>query len=177
MWAKRFPVPEFERHSLKNLQWTTPVIESGPNHDEHCGVAVNASPQLYEKFKFRSDDFTAIACTLPNVPITVSGNSFAWPIQRVVIVDSLEADSCQVIADWTTPRPMNTRLGPDGGVTVNATEVYVLCGHKVADHWIPNRIMLDNAWTGSLDNGYRVLSSSETEINDFHDAVIYFEWQ
>ncbi len=177
MWAKRFPVPEFERHTLKNLAWTPPVVEPGPNRDQFACVAVEANAALYEKFSFRSEDYTAIACTLPDTPVTLSGNSFAWSIQRAVIVDSLDAKSCQVIADWKTPRPMNTRFGPDGGLVINTTEAYVLIGHQYAEHWLPNRMMLDNDWVGNLENGYRILSSSETEIHDFHDAVIYFEWQ
>lgn len=177
MWAKRFPVPEFDRHSLKNREWTAPEIASSPSRDTFGCVAVEASAALYDKFQFIGDHLMTIACTLPDTPITMSGNSFAWPIQRAVVIDSLDPASCQTIADWTTPRPMNTRFGPDGGFTVNSTELYVLIGHKFAENWVANRIILDNDWTGSLGHGFRILSSSETEINDFHDAVVYFEWQ
>ncbi len=177
MWAKRFPVPEFDRHSLKNLEWNAPAIAPGPKHDEFGCVAVDASAALYNKFQFCGDHLMAVACTLPNTSITLSGNSFAWPIQRAVVIDSLAPDSCRIIADWTTPRPMNTRFGPDGGVTVNATELYVLIGHKVADQWVANRLLLDNDWPGNQGHGFRILASSETEINDFHDAIVYFEWQ
>lgn len=177
MWAKRFPVPEFDRHSLKDLDWTAPNIEDGPTSDVPGCVAVDANPAFYEKFGFGGENLLAIACTLPSQPVTIWGNSYAWPIQRTVITDSLDAETCQIIADWKTPRPMNTRFGPDGGFSVNTKEAYVLVGHQIADYWVANRIMLDNEWTGNSQNGFRILSSSETEINDFHDAVVYFEWQ
>ncbi len=178
MWAKRFPVPEFDRHSLKDLDWCAPEVQAHPNRGANVCVAVNADPALYEKFHFKAETpLLAVACTLPGTAANVSGNSFAWPIQRAVIIDSLNVETCEVIADWKTPRPMNTRFGPDGGITINHSEVYVLIGHQIADHWLANRIMPDNDWRGDSGNGYRILSSSETEINDFHDAVIYFEWQ
>ncbi len=177
MWAKRFPVPEFDRHSLKDLSWKAPEIQAGLNSGDFGCVAVDADSALYEKFSFRGDNLMAVACSLPDCEVTVSGNSFAWPIQRAVLLDSLDAKHCRVIADWKTPRPMNTRFGPDGGFKINATEVYALIGHSFADEWVANRIMLDNDWSGDTGNGYRILSSSESEINDFHDAVIYFEWQ
>ncbi len=176
MWAKRFPVPEFNRHSLKDMDWTAPEIKSGPDQSEHACVGVNADSALYEQFSFVGDHLMAVACSLPDTTVSISGNSFAWPIQRAVILDSLNAENCQVIADWKTPRPMNTRLGPDGGITVNASQVFVLIGNQYADHWVANRIMLDNDWVSESGNGYRILSSSETEINDFHDVVIYFDW-
>lgn len=152
------------------------MIQRDLNRDAFACVAVNAEQSFFDRFKFSGENLLAVACSLPEQPITVSGNSFAWPIHRVVITDSLDADSCQVLADWITPRPMNTRLGPDHGITIHTTEAYILIGNKFADHWVANRILLDNEWPGDQANGYRVLSSSETEINDFHDAVVYFEW-
>ena len=71
---------------------------------------------------------------------------------------------------------MNTRLGDEGGIKFRTPEAYVMIGHQFADHWIGNRVMLDERWSGAQGNGFRILSSSETEIHDFHDAVIYFEW-
>ena len=176
MWAKRFPVPEFNRYTLKNLDWTPPEIRDSLTQTDLGCVAVNGNREFYENFKFKGENLLVVACKLPNQPVTISGNSFAWPIHRTVIADSLDAYTCNVLADWTTPRPMNTRFGPDGGITVSSSQVYILIGHKFADYWISNRIMLDNQWAGSTGNGFRVLSSSENEINDFHDAVIYFEW-
>ncbi len=176
MWAKRFPVPEFDRYPLKNLSWQPPTIQDSLSAKELGCVAMNASAEYYDRFQFQGESLVAVACRLPDQELTISGNSFAWPIQRAVITDSLDASSCKILADWKTPRPMNTRLGPDGGIKERVREAYILLGHQFADHWIGNRIMLDNEWSGSLGNGFRILSSSETQIDDFHDAVIYVEW-
>ncbi len=119
----------------------------------------------------------AVGCQLPDTTVQMSGNSFAWPIQRVVVTDSLNPSQCTILADWTTPRPMNTRLGPDDGITISANQVYVLIGHKIADYWVANRLIVDNEWKPQHGNGIRILSSSESEIHDFHDAVVYFTWQ
>ena len=176
MWAKRFPVPEFDRYALKNLDWSAPAVSDDIDTGEFGCRVVNAQPEFCEKFRFQGEHLQVVACTLPEGPVHVSGNSFAWPIHRAVMTDSLDPDNCNVIADWKTPRPMNTRLGPDDGMSVELNKVYLLIGHQYADNWIGNRIMLDNEWVGGLSHGFRVLSSSETEINDFHDAIVYFEW-
>ena len=175
LWAKRFPVPEFDRHILKNLEWSPPEFGSLENLESGC-VAVDGGQAFYEHFGFTGSHLLAVACKLPGHEVKISGNSFAWPIHHVVITDSLDVSSCTVLADWTTPRPMNTRLGPNGGISISGTEAYLLIGHRFSDHWVANRIMMDNQWTGSSENGFRILSSSEEEINDFHDAVLYFEW-
>ena len=177
MWAKRFPVPEFDRHSLKNLDWTAPEIQDEILPEGHFGsVAVRGNESLYSRFDFTGEFLLVVGCRLPDQSVVLKGNSFAWPIHRVVITDSLDAASCNVLADWTTPRPMNTRLGPDQGIPISTSQAFVMIGHKYADHWTANRIMMDNEWTGVSGNGFRILSSSETEIDDFHDAVVYFEW-
>ncbi|MDE0310144.1 MAG: hypothetical protein OXI60_09980 [Acidiferrobacterales bacterium] len=176
MWAKRFPVPEFDRHALKDLDWETPQIADQLNEESYGAAALAADPAICDKFHFQGEHVLIVACTLPDQPVRVSGNSFAWPIQRVVMFDSLNADECNVVADWKTPRPMNTRFGPDGGITVTAGKLYILIGHQFADHWVGSRVMLDNEWSGDCESGFRILSSCEAEINDFHDAVVYFEW-
>ncbi len=176
MWAKRFPVPEFDRHALKDLEWNAPEISDHSAGEGYAATAIAADSAICDKFKFQGEYLIIVACSLPNQPVRISGNSFAWPIQRAVMFDSLNADECNVIADWKTPRPMNTRFGPDGGITVVSEKLYALIGHQFADHWVGSRIMLDNEWQGDSEFGFRILSSSETEINDFHDAVVYFEW-
>lgn len=176
MWAKRFPVPEFDRHSLKNLKWTPPEILNSLNIDHFGAIVINAEPEFYDRFRFRGDFLVAVACKLPDQELTIFGNSFAWPIQRAIITNSLDVNSCEIIADWKTPRPMNTRLGPDGGLKLRMPEAYILLGHQFSDHWVGNRIIVDESWSGATGNGFRIISSSETDIHDFHDSVIYFEW-
>lgn len=177
MWAKRFPVPEFDRHELKNRDWRPPAVQAGFSGAAAEMVAIDAGKDFYDRFSFQGEHLVAIACQFPaGASVTASGNSFAWPIQRAMIADSLDAATCNVIADWITPRPMNTRLGPDSGVSIECAEAYVLLGHRVADYWVSNRIALDSEWPGPSGNGFRILSSSEDQIDDFHDAVVYFNW-
>ncbi len=176
MWAKRFPVPEFDRYVLKNLAWSAPAIQDN-HHSTNTGmITINGGQEYYDKFSFQGEHLLVVSCKLPDTPVMVSGNSFAWPIQRALITDSLDPNSLTVLADWITPRPMNTRLGPDGGISINSEQAYVMIGHRIADNWVSNRIMLDHEWTGSAENGFRILSSSEDQIDDFHDTVVYFEW-
>ena len=177
MWAKRFPVPEFDRHCLKNLDWTAPDTKDSLDETNLGGLTALSAPEsLFQHFGYQGDHLLAVGIKLPDQPVRISGNSFAWPIQRVVITDSLDVTGLNVLADWKTPRPMNTRLGPDEGIEITASEAYVLIGHQFADHWIASRVMLDNEWSGESGQGCRILSSCETQINDFHDAVVYFEW-
>ena len=177
MWAKRFPVPQFNRHSLKNMDWVAPPIQSLGELNETGCIAVDGSQNLYDKLSFRGDHLLAVACKLPEGETKITGNSFAWPIQRVAIVDSLDADVANIVADWRTPRPMNTRLGPDDGIVTSNSLVFVLIGHQISDYWVANRIMLDMNWRNESNDGFRILSSCEEDINDFHDAVVYFEWK
>jgi len=178
MWAKRFPVPQFDRHSLKNLTWTSPTLHSELQADRAFGCTeMSGNESFFTKFGFQGEHLAVIGCRLPDTAVHMSGNSFAWPIQRAVVTDSLDAAHCTILADWKTPRPMNTRFGPDDGLEISANEVYVLIGHQIADHWIANRIILDNEWNPSEGEGFRILSSSESDINDFHDAVVYMKWQ
>lgn len=176
MSANKFPVPEFDRYALKKLDWCAPEVSSdGPGAG--CGSVVVANEPAYcEKFGCQGEKQQVVACALPENPVRISGNSFAWSIQRAVMPDSLEADTCNAIADRKTPRPMNTRLGPEDSISVTADNIYLLIGHQFANPWTGNRIMLDNDWTGSAGRGFRILSASENEINDFHDAVVYFQW-
>ena len=176
MWAKRFPVPEFDRYELKDLHWTVPDVQTENEFQSPGMTVINGEQALFDRFSFRGEHLAVVACKFPVNRIQVSGNSFAWPIQRAVITDSVDAASLNVLADWKTPRPMNTRFGPDDGISVESDCAYALIGHGISDYWVANRIMLDHDWTGATGNGFRILSSSEDKINDFHDAVVYFEW-
>ncbi len=176
MWAKRFPVPEFNRHELKDMEWEAPAIQAADDSRAAGMAAVAAGEDFYDRFSFEGEHLCAVDCKFPAKQVTVRGNSFAWPIQRVVITDSLNPASLNVLADWTTPRPMNTRLGPDGGITIDTDRAFVMIGHKFADRWVANRLILVHQWSTDSGNGFRILSSSEERINDFHDAIAYFEW-
>lgn len=187
--SKRFPIPEFEYEQFKNMEWNPPVWVSTQDQarlleahkagdSETCGCyPVQASSAFYDTFKLRGEHRHAVMCVLPNASVTVVGRSHAWARQRVVIVDSLDAADCRVLHEWSTPRPMNTRLGPDDGVNLNGGVVYAVFGHSFADYWIANRIIADNGPNGAAaGRGFRILSASDDDINDFHACNLTFSW-
>ncbi len=186
--SKRFPVPEFERDLFKNLPWTepsalSPAAASGvaATAQNGGGRAVGGHPvaidgELAAKFGFHMEGKPAIMCVLPAGEIHLTGRSWAWPIQRAVVIDSLDARTATVVADWHTPRPMNTRLGPDAGIVVDKKVLYVLCGHKYGDHWLANRTLVAST-TNPAGQGFSVLSASDEDINDFHACNLFFSWK
>jgi hypothetical protein len=105
--------------------------------------------------------------------VNILGRSYAWPIQRAWIVDSLDPAGFDVIADWRTPRPMNTRLGPEDGITHSGGAVYLVTARGHGDHWIGNRTIVDG---GAAGNGFQVLSSANEDSRDFHDCNHSFTW-
>ena len=185
--SKRFPVPEFDRDLYKNLPWTEPaalppeavsqLLTSVQKGDEKAigGHPVAVSKEFASRFGFEMNGRTALMCILPAKQVRMSGRSWAWPIQRALVTDSLDPERTTVLADWTTPRPMNTRLGLDGGIVLPVGAVYVLCGHRYGDHWIANR-MLVSAEGGEPVDGFSVLSACDDRINDFHSCNLIFGW-
>ena len=114
-------------------------------------------------------------CLLPPQEIRLVGRSHAWSIQQALVVDSLDSQRSNVIYDWKTPRPMNTRLGPDEGVTFIGKLLYVVCSHRYSDYWIVNRTLIaDNNRQGR--KGFGILSASDDDINDFHACNLSFSW-
>lgn len=187
--SKRFPIPEFDRDQFKNLEWTPPAFLSKEDQDrliaaqkagdaQVCGgYPIQADDAFYDHFSIRGEHRHAILCVLPDRPVTVVGRSFAWYKQRALMVDSLDPTRATVLHDWRTPRPMNTRLGPENGVTLPGGILYVVCAHRYADHWIGNRTLIDNEWTNAPGgHGFRILSSSDDRMNDFHHCNLSFSW-
>ena len=186
--SKRFPVPEFDRDQFKNLPWAEPstlspaaassvaaTAQSGDGK-EVGGHPVAIGSELAAKFGFHMEGKAAIMCVLPAGEVRLTGRSWAWPIQRAVVLDSLDAKSANVVADWHTPRPMNTRLGPDAGIVVDKRVLYVLCGHKYAEHWLANRTLVSSK-ASEAARGFSVLSASDENINDFHACNLFFSWK
>jgi hypothetical protein len=185
--SKRFPIPPFDHEQLKNLDWQPPTylgdaeqgrmvesVQSG-KADWHGAYPVKAHPAFYDRFKLRGPHQHAVLCVLPNRNVTMIGRSHAWAIQQALIVDSLEADRAKVLHDWRTPRPMNTRLGPDNGVTVSGGVLYVICSHRYADYWLVNRTLCaDKGFADS--SGFGVISASDDQLNDFHACNVWFSW-
>ncbi len=185
--SKRFPIPAFDYQQFKNLDWKEPqyvnakeqarLLDSAKSGDGGAfgGVPVQADAVFYERFKLRGEHRHAVMCLLPRREVKLIGRSHAWAIQQALIVDSLDAARSNVLYEWKTPRPMNTRLGPDTGVTVPGGTLYVICSHRYADYWIVNRTLVDSKGF-SGESGFGVLSASEDDINDFHACNLWFNW-
>jgi hypothetical protein len=186
--SKRFPVPDFDRDLFKNLSWVEPSplsttaissVAAAAQDGDDSGVGghpVAVGAELAAHFGFHMEGKPAIMCVLPAGEVRLNGRSWAWQIQRAVVVDSLDPKKATVIADWRTPRPMNTRLGPDAGIVLGSRVLYVLCGHQYGDHWIANRTLIDNK-PSDAQQGFAVLSASDDDINDFHACNLTFSWE
>lgn len=185
--SKRFPIPPFDRDQYKNMEWTPPRLLSA---DEHAKLAASArageaaaigahpvagNQAFFDRFKVRGDDRHVVMCVLPRGPVRLVGRSWAWFIQRAIVVDSLDAERATVLHDWTTPRPMNTRLGPDNGVEIPGGIVYAVVGHRYSDYWLPNRTLQD-ARGAAPGKGYTVASATDAANNDFHACNLAFSW-
>lgn len=186
---KRFPVPEFDRDALKGMSWETPklldaaaaaqLIEARRRGDQAsvgC-YPIAASEALFDRFKIRGEHRHALLCILPDRKVTVLGRSFAWKIQRAWLVDPLAAEGSDLVAEWTTTRPMNTRLGPENGIAIGNKALYALCGNRYGDHWIGNRTLVQGDWRApGASGGFAILAASEPKANNFHDCNLYFSW-
>jgi hypothetical protein len=184
--SKRFPIPEFDRDAFKNRPWSEPARLDAASQQRlrdaarrgdtasfgaHA-IAVDAA--LAQRFKFEGPHLHALLCLLPHRPVRLVGRSWAWPIQRALVLDGADAAGAQVIADWITPRPMNTRLGPAEGISLPGGPVVVLLGNRVGERWVGNRTLVtaDGVPPGA---GFAIASASGEE-NDFHACNLTFDW-
>ena len=186
--AKRFPIPEFDHDELKSLDWTAPdlldletaarIVEAAEIGDTSAYGAypVAASDAFLDSLSVRGDHRHAVLCVIPAAGVTMLGRSFAWKIQRAMAASGADESSTGLLVDWKTPRPMNTRFGPEHGMPPPAAAMYLVLVHQYADYWVANRTIADNDWAGASGNGFRVLSSDSDEFDDFHSSVISFEW-
>jgi hypothetical protein len=185
---KRFPIPEFDHNQFKEMRYVSPAtlsldqanaLVTKYTADQSGGHVVMPAEELFDRFQIRGEHRHAVMCLLPSLPVHLLGRSWAWKIQRALILDSLDPGSAKVLYDWKTPRPINTRLGPDEGETFLGTVCYVITANKFADHWLGNRSILDMEWdaAGVGRKGFRILGSSEPDTNDFHDTYLAFDWQ
>ena len=183
--SKRFPIPAFAYEQYKNREWAAPGLLSTEEQNRlklaakagdasaYGCHAIDAGTDFYDRFKLRGPHRHVRMCLLPERPVSVVGRSHAWAIQGALLVDSVDAARCNVLHEWTTPRPMNTRLGPENGVTLPGGAVYVVCSHRYADHWIVNRTLVAGTPGG---NGFDLLSASDDDINDFHACNLSLRW-
>ena len=188
MW-QRFPIPPFDRDRFKDMDWQTPAhLGEAEIADKIAAGVPGAYPVLpsedfFAKLNVHGGHRHALLCVLPEAAgtpgtdVRILGRSYAWAIQRSWIVSSLDPAGFEVIADWKTQRPMNTRLGPDDGIAHGGGAVYLVTAHGHGDHWIGNRTIADNDWGGGgAGNGFQVLSSASEDSRDFHDCNVSFAW-
>jgi len=178
----RFSIPEYDHDQFKGMNWAAPELLSSEDSEKRASssdpgcVAVAAPDDVFEKFDIRGDHRHAVMCIVPE-NAHLLGRSWAWWNQRVVIVDSLDLDAMNVVHDWKAPRPVNTRLGPDDGITLPSGVYYVLSCHQYDDHWIGNRTILQNDWDGGdANDGYRVLATSKDDSAAFGECCLSITW-
>ncbi len=174
----RFPVPAFDHMAFRGLDWSPPdLIDSNAvaaaisDAGKTGAFAASADDSLFEKFNIQGEHCHAHLCLFP-AGTRVVGRSHSWWLQRALIVDSLDPGSSNVIADWRTPRPMNTRFGPEDGIELPEGPVFVISCHGVSDHWVANRTLAQN-----LDDGYRVLGVAKDDTANFHEFCLSFSWE
>jgi hypothetical protein len=185
----RYPVPVFEHEELKDRTWSSPdylpvdeqqrLLAAARDGDESVFGAYPVMPDeaLMEALQVRGEHRHAVMCLMPSKPVRVLGRSYAWARQQVFILDSLDAVDHRILASFNTPRPMNNRLGPDDGIEIDTGVCYALFAHMFADYFPGNRTLMDNDWRDpGTGTGFRVCSSYDDELEDFHDAVLHFSW-
>ena len=149
---------------------------AGGDEGAYGAYPVMPDPGLLQALRLQGEHCHAVMCLFPK-GARVVGRSYAWARQQVFILDSLDANDHQVLASFNTPRPMNNRLGPDDGITVEAGVCYALFSHLYGDHFVGNRTLVENDWRDAdTGTGFRVCSSYDDELEDFHDAVLFFSW-
>lgn len=186
--AKRFPIPEFEYEELKAIAWTPPAVldaaevqaridaAAGGDASAYGAYAVAAEDGYFDALNLRGEQRNAVVCVLPSSGVTMIGRSHAWKLQGLMATEGMPKANAPVLLQWKTPRPMNTRLGPDDGIPAPAQAMTLVSGHRFDDHWIGNRCAVDTSWNPGEGQGFRVLWSDEPQRNDFHSAVAMFVW-
>lgn len=175
---KRFPVPEFEYAQFKDMAYAPPerLAPDRTKSNPAGGYAIDVAAALAEMLSFKGDHLHGVLCVLPSTGAHMTGRSHAWRIQRLVLLNGLDADA-KFVADWKTTRPINTRLGPDDGIDLPGGAYLLLTGHRVSNYWISNRTVVQNGLDfGNGKTGFRVLAASDDQIDDFHDSCVVFEW-
>lgn len=174
----RFPFPSFDHKALRGLEWSRPEILDAGAAAAKAGdaatrgaFAVAADDALFDKFSVEGEHRHAVICCVP-AGTRVVGRSNSWWLQRAIIVDSLDASSANVIADWRTPRPINARFGPEDGITLDGGPVYVISCHALGDHWLGNRTLFQDT-----DQGFRVVATAKDDTANFDEFCLTFAWE
>lgn len=184
---KRFPVPEFDYRPLKGRNFDPPDTISKAEEDRIVAAAeagdisvagayaVEPDQDLLDRLKFAGKNRQMFLCVLPNGG-HLMGRSMAWFNQRAKFLDKNSADG-ELLFEWSTPRTHNTRLGPEAGVDLERSHIYLLSGRILEDEDHGNLVMVDDQWTpGDNLDGYRVIAACDKDSKDFHDSCFMFSW-
>ncbi len=186
---QRFPVPEFKHEEFKDMEYEALALITaedaaamigklkGGDASVCGGHAIMPDDALFDRFSIKGDHRHAVLCLFPDKPVTLLGRTMAWFNQYALVLDSLDASSANILHEWRSPRPMNTRLGPEDGVPMSGGACYAIAGHLFADHYIGNRSIIQNDWDpGDGKAGFRILGNTDDELDDFHDTNLAFTW-
>ena len=173
----RFPVPEFDHKALRGLDWSEPdylgeddVIAKLDDENTSGAFPLKAPEGVLDSFSVQGEHCHALLCIVP-AGTRLVGRSYSWWLQRAIILDSLGPENPDIIADWHTPRPVNTRLGPEEGIEIDSSLFYVISCHGLNDHWVGNRTLVQN-----MDNGFRILGCAKDDTANFHEFCLTFTW-
>ena len=188
MQWERFQVPEFDYSALRNMVYeprellsSREACDIASRHTQGEAAAYGAylcepGPALVERFNFQGQHATAILCILPKSGARLLARSRAWFRQRLIILDDNGADG-NVLHEWKTPRPFNTRLGPDDGVVLEHPVIWILSGRILDDQTRANRVMADALWKPDGERaGFRIVAANDTEKHQFHECCIEVSW-
>ncbi|MEM7224467.1 MAG: hypothetical protein AAF495_15925 [Pseudomonadota bacterium] len=186
---RRFPVTAFDHRVLKKRPYAQPtpisgeeearIVEAAAGGDASVagGYAVTPNGALLEALDFRGAHQDMVLCALPGPGAQLLGRSYAWFNQRAFILDRNASDA-ETLFNWRTPRPMNTLLGPETGVTLDRAVIYILSGRMLSDHTRGNRVMIDQDWSpGEGRAGFRVITACDEGEDNFHDSCFELSWQ
>ena len=178
MAYKRFPIPEFDHKPFRGLDWSKQkyLRESEISKQLEAANSVGifplkASKEILNKFSIRGEHSHVLLCKVPAGTYLV-GRSYSWWLQRAIITNSLVPEDLDVIADWRTPRPMNTRFGPEHGIELDGKPIYVISCHGLGNYWVGNRTLVQD-----LDNGLHLLGCAKDDTANFHEFCLTFTWK
>ncbi len=185
---KRFPVPEFDCSALKGLTFEPPdpisqtqalaTAAQAASTDASLagGYVVEPDTALLERLNFSGEHAVIVLCALPGSGAHLLARSRAWFNQQAFILDGNTVDA-QILHDWRTPRTFNNRFGPDDGLELSCTSIWILTGRVTADHTHANRVMIDTGWIPDNNRkGFRVIAAGDTEQGRFHDSCFELAW-
>jgi hypothetical protein len=173
----RFPIPAFDHLALRGLDWAEPrylsaseIAAKASDAAARGAFATKPDAALLDQFDISGEHCHALLCRAPAGGRLV-GRSNSWWLQRALVLDSLDPASAQVIADWRTPRPVNTRFGPEDGIETDGRPLYVISSHGLAGKWVGNRTLVQD-----VPGGFRVLGTAKDGTANFHEFCLTFTW-